>query len=164
MIKPGSKYHPLFEHLQRLNQAQVSLTFVDIEALLGSDLPSSARQHENWWSNHHTPKALQAHAWVDAGYHVAAVDLLQQTVQFYKLQIKSKIPSKDGQIVWQKDAVKALRKHMNMTQAQLAEELGVRRQTISEWENGVYEPDRSTAKFLALIARQANFQEPPQQD
>ncbi|MEO0867417.1 MAG: helix-turn-helix transcriptional regulator, partial [Cyanobacteria bacterium J06642_11] len=58
------------------------------------------------------------------------------------------------------DAIKALRKHMSLTQAQFAEELGVRRQTVSEWENGVYDPDRSTTKFLALIAQTSSFQAP----
>ena len=47
---------------------------------------------------------------------------------------------------------------MNLTQAKFAQELGVRRQTVSEWENGVYEPDRSTAKHLELIAKQKQFE------
>ncbi|MEO0738790.1 MAG: helix-turn-helix transcriptional regulator [Cyanobacteria bacterium J06649_12] len=50
---------------------------------------------------------------------------------------------------------------MSLTQAKFAQELGVRRQTVSEWENGVYEPDRSTTKFLELIAKQTEFSVPP---
>ena len=49
---------------------------------------------------------------------------------------------------------------MGLTQAQFAQQLGVRRQTVSEWENGAYDPDRSTAKFLGLIAKQSDFQVP----
>jgi DNA-binding transcriptional regulator YiaG len=159
-MKPGSKYYPLFDHLQRCGQDETALTFADIESLMGSSLPASARQRKNWWSNRDTTGALQSCAWVSAGYHVKEVDLEQETVQFCKFQARYNIQHKDGEIVWHQDAIKALRKHMQMTQSQFAEELGVRRQTISEWENGVYDPDRSTSKFLRLIAKQANFQEP----
>ncbi|MUL36981.1 DUF7662 domain-containing protein [Gloeocapsopsis dulcis] len=42
-MKPGSKYYPLFEHLQHCNQEAVTLTFAEIEALMGCSLPTSAR-------------------------------------------------------------------------------------------------------------------------
>lgn len=58
---------------------------------------------------------------------------------------------------WTSEKVKALRDHLGLTQAQFAEELGVRQQTISEWEVGVYQPRRSTSKYLALIAERAGF-------
>jgi len=35
-IKPGSKYYPLFEHLQRCKQEAITLTFSEIEALMGT--------------------------------------------------------------------------------------------------------------------------------
>ena len=38
------------------------------------------------------------------------------------------------EVEWTAEQVKALRDHLGMTQEQLAEELGVRQQTISEWE------------------------------
>jgi len=60
-------------------------------------------------------------------------------------------------IEWDADRIKALRDHLGMTQQQLAEELGVRQQTISEWEVGVYAPRRSTSKYLSLIADRAGF-------
>ena len=60
-------------------------------------------------------------------------------------------------IEWDATQVKALRDHLGMTQQQLAEELGVRQQTISEWEVGVYTPRRSTSKYLSLIAERAGF-------
>ena len=58
---------------------------------------------------------------------------------------------------WDAQKIKALREHLGMTQQQLAEELGVRQQTISEWEVGMYQPRRSTSKYLALIAERAGF-------
>ena len=44
-----------------------------------------------------------------------------------------------------------------MTQEQLAEELGVRQQTISEWETGAYRPRGASNKLLSLIADSADF-------
>jgi DNA-binding transcriptional regulator YiaG len=58
---------------------------------------------------------------------------------------------------WDAEKIKALRDYLGLTQQQLAEELGVRQQTISEWEVGVYEPRRSTSKYLNLIAERAGF-------
>jgi DNA-binding transcriptional regulator YiaG len=58
---------------------------------------------------------------------------------------------------WDAAKIKALREHLGLTQQQLAEELGVRQQTISEWEVGVYAPRRSTSKYLNLIAERAGF-------
>ena len=58
---------------------------------------------------------------------------------------------------WDSSKVKALREHLGLTQQQLAEELGVRQQTISEWEVGLYAPRRSTSKYLDLIAERAGF-------
>ena len=63
-----------------------------------------------------------------------------------------------AEIVWQQDAIRALRKHMNMTQSQFAEELGVRRQTISEWENGVYDPDPQHLKVPQADCQKRRFQ------
>lgn len=156
-VKPGSKYYPLFEHLQKCDEEKTTLTFTKIESLLGNTLPASALKRKNWWSNRDSNSALQALAWVSAGYHIEAVDLTQKTVTFRKFKADYNIQKKEGAIVWQQDAIKALRKHMSLTQEKFAQELGVRRQTVSEWENGVYDPDRSTTKFLELIAKQCNF-------
>ena len=41
---------------------------------------------------------------------------------------------------WSKEEIRALRQHMNLTQVKLADELGTRQQTISEWEKGMYRP------------------------
>jgi DNA-binding transcriptional regulator YiaG len=51
----------------------------------------------------------------------------------------------------------ALRSHLGLNQAGLAEALGVRQQTISEWESGRYEPSRARSKHLSLIAEGAGF-------
>jgi DNA-binding transcriptional regulator YiaG len=58
---------------------------------------------------------------------------------------------------WSKEDVRALRQHLNLTQAQLAEELGTRQQTISEWENGMYCPRGTSATLLSIIAERSGF-------
>ncbi len=156
-MKQGSKYHPLFDHLQKSQQPEVTLTFSKVEELLGCKLPASAWTKRAWWSNRDSKGALQASAWVNAGYHVESVDLEQQAVKFQKFTARYTIQRVGGKVVWTGDAIKALRHHLGMTQAAFAEDLGVRRQTVSEWENKVYEPDRSTLKHLEMVAAKNSF-------
>jgi len=58
---------------------------------------------------------------------------------------------------WSKEDVQALRQHLDFTQARLAEELGTRQQTISEWENGMYRPRGTSATLLSIIAERSGF-------
>jgi DNA-binding transcriptional regulator YiaG len=58
---------------------------------------------------------------------------------------------------WNKVRIRALREHMNATQAQFADELGIRQQTVSEWEVGAYIPTRAMQKALDGIAEKAKF-------
>jgi hypothetical protein len=39
----------------------------------------------------------------------------------------------------------------------MAQVLGVRQQTISEWETGAYQPSRGRSRHLDLVAEQAGF-------
>lgn len=173
-VKSSSKYYPLFQRLAAGGQSHsgqaelatpadlkhrpdITFTLKQIEDLIGAPLPSSA-QKRAWWSNRDSSSALQASAWIQAGYHVKSVDFEQQSVTFQAFESEYHIQKKDNAILWDQAAVKALRKHMNLTQAKFAQELGVRRQTVSEWENGVYEPERSTAKHLERLAQQKGFE------
>lgn len=61
------------------------------------------------------------------------------------------------EVEWNSERIRALRQHLGMTQQRMADELGMRQQTISEWELGVYTPRRSTQKYLTLIAERAGF-------
>jgi DNA-binding transcriptional regulator YiaG len=53
---------------------------------------------------------------------------------------------------WDADAVQQLRRRLGLTQRELAEELGVRQQTVSEWETGVYRPRGASARMLRHVA------------
>ena len=58
---------------------------------------------------------------------------------------------------WKPDTIRALREHMGLTQREMADELEVRQQTISEWETGLHTPHRSTQKTLSMVAERAGF-------
>jgi len=58
---------------------------------------------------------------------------------------------------WDADSVRALRHHLGYSQSTLARELGVRQQTVSEWETGAYRPRGASARLLTLVAREAQF-------
>ena len=58
---------------------------------------------------------------------------------------------------WDAGKVHALRSHLGLTQQEMAEELGTRQQTISEWECGQYKPRGVSARLLTLVAERAEF-------
>ena len=64
----------------------------------------------------------------------------------------------DGSDRWDADRVKALRAHLGLTQQQMAEDLGTRQQTISEWETGMYLPRGTSRTLLKLVAEGAGFE------
>ncbi|MDD5190366.1 MAG: helix-turn-helix domain-containing protein [Dehalococcoidales bacterium] len=68
---------------------------------------------------------------------------------------------KPAQSRWDKEKVRALRDHLNLTQAELAQQLGTRQQTISEWEQGMYKPRGASSTLLSMVAERANFQYDP---
>ena len=58
---------------------------------------------------------------------------------------------------WDGKKVRALRGHMQMTQREMAAELGTRQQTISEWEKEMYKPRGASATLLTIVAERADF-------
>ena len=64
---------------------------------------------------------------------------------------------KKGKVQWDSEGIRALRAHLGLTQQELADELGTRQQTISEWETGMYSPRGTSATLLSLVAERAGF-------
>ncbi len=58
---------------------------------------------------------------------------------------------------WDSGRIHALRHHLGLTQRELAEQLGTRQQTISEWETGMYKPRGASATLLSIVAERAKF-------
>ena len=64
---------------------------------------------------------------------------------------------RQAKFAWQPETIRALREYMGLTQREMADELEVRQQTISEWETGLHTPHRSTQKTLSMVAERAGF-------
>ena len=58
---------------------------------------------------------------------------------------------------WDSQRIRALRHHLGLTQREMANRLGSRQQTISEWEIGLYKPRGASSTLLSIIAEQAKF-------
>ncbi|MDP6346842.1 MAG: hypothetical protein QGF81_00550 [Dehalococcoidia bacterium] len=59
--------------------------------------------------------------------------------------------------VWDAVRVRALRRHLDLTQEEMVSNLGIRQQTVSEWECEVYQPRGASATLLSMLAERAGF-------
>lgn len=66
-------------------------------------------------------------------------------------------PSEPGEPGWDGQRVRALRRYLGESQGELAERLGTRQQTVSEWETGASRPRRMSRRLLHLVAEDAGF-------
>ena len=62
---------------------------------------------------------------------------------------------------WDGNNIRALRNHLGLTQREMAEQLGTRQQTISEWEKGLYRPRGTSSTLLTIVAERAQFEYQP---
>ena len=60
-------------------------------------------------------------------------------------------------VYWDASQVRALRRHLGLSQRGLAWEMGTRQQTVSEWETGQYRPRGTSERLLSIIAERAAF-------
>ena len=81
------KYAPLYRHLSAKNGTDWRVSFAELEAILGFDLPKSARFYRHWWSN---PKrgVARSHAlaWHAAGWRTRDKDLEKETLVFERAE------------------------------------------------------------------------------
>jgi hypothetical protein len=68
------KYEPLAEFLRTQRTNEVSISFADIERIVGAKLPPTAQRHRAWWSNNPS-NSVMTKAWLDAGFRSEQVDL-----------------------------------------------------------------------------------------
>ena len=79
------KYAPLYEHLRTRKKDEWHASFADIEAILGFELPDSARIHRPWWANQgESGGHSHALAWHMAGWKTAKVHLGDETLVFVR--------------------------------------------------------------------------------
>lgn len=92
LISPGeSRYAPLADWLQSKtgNEDQVTLTFNQVEEIIGGKLPASAHSHRAWWANDaqgHPHSAL----WLEAGWRRSYLNMDEKQVSFTRIKEREK--------------------------------------------------------------------------
>ena len=77
------KYRRLYAHLCGLGSREWNASFTEVEAVLGFQLPVSARMHRPWWANQSRGNGhSHALAWTTAGWETAQVDMEAETLLF----------------------------------------------------------------------------------
>ena len=77
------KCQPLADWLAAQPGPSVCLAFAQVEQLLGTPLPSSARANTAWWQDTGTGRP-HIHAWRGLGWQVAAVNRRQALVLYHR--------------------------------------------------------------------------------
>ncbi len=65
---------------------------------------------------------------------------------------------------WDAARVRRLREELALSQQAFARELGVRQQTVSDWETGLYRPRGASVRVLSLVAERTGFSYGPARD
>lgn len=82
MVQRG-KYQRLYSYLRSLQAQEWRTSFGEIEAVVGFQLPPSARLHRPWWGNQKRSNGhSHALAWSVAGWETAEVDMDAETLLF----------------------------------------------------------------------------------
>ena len=77
------KYAPLQDYLSTRVDCRWRASFGEIEAILGFDLPASARRYPAWWANENSGgRHSHARAWREAGWKTAEVDIEAEELVF----------------------------------------------------------------------------------
>ena len=96
MVQRG-KYQRLYSYLRSLQAQEWRTSFGEIEAVVGFQLPPSARLHRPWWGNQKRSNGhSHALAWSVAGWETAEVDMDAETLLFRRRHPKAEArPSLD---------------------------------------------------------------------
>jgi hypothetical protein len=81
---PRGSYAPLAAHLQAQSPetTSITLTFQEIERLLGKQLPPSAFEYRAWWSN--DPTKPQSAAWLEEGWRTTSISMSDRRLTFVR--------------------------------------------------------------------------------
>jgi len=79
------RYQSLETYLRNRQAEEVPVTFEEIEAIIGTKLPSSAHDHRAWWSNNASNNVMTK-SWLAAGYHTERVDMAERKLVFRRMK------------------------------------------------------------------------------
>jgi hypothetical protein len=79
-----AKYDPLRNYLKNLSKTtnQITLTFTQINKILGNKLPTSSVKWFHFWDNQ--PGTGHSAAWLQAGWETIMVDMENEKVKFQR--------------------------------------------------------------------------------
>lgn len=77
------KYYKLKQHFAKCNAASVTLTFREIEMIIGLKIPDAARKSKQWWYPRKEYNRI-AEAWITEGYSMAKLNLEGGKVTFHR--------------------------------------------------------------------------------
>jgi hypothetical protein len=85
-------YTPLQKWLvvQPISVDCFTVTFEQIEGVLGLSLPPTARNNPTWWTNNPN-RHSQAKAWLDAGFLTEQVNIADETLVFRRAVFREEI-------------------------------------------------------------------------
>jgi hypothetical protein len=78
------KYEPLGQYLRQQKTRLVSMTFTEIERVVGCKLPKSQR-YPAWWSNNPNNNVMTK-VWLDAGFESEQVDVEGRKLVFRRVR------------------------------------------------------------------------------
>ena len=76
------KYNPLMCYLDKCGKESITLTYEEIENIIGDKLPNTAYKMQAWWNNNDLSHS-QSSAWSDVGYKTTNI-ILGESVTFIK--------------------------------------------------------------------------------
>jgi hypothetical protein len=81
-LRPQGSYANLatFLQIQSGSTNSLTLTFSQIENILGKELPRSASEYRAWWAN--DPTKPQSAAWLDEGWRTSAISMSDRRLTF----------------------------------------------------------------------------------
>jgi len=77
-----TKYAILTDYLSQKSDKNITLSFDEIEEILGFPLPKSAYYHKAWWSNSENGHS-QTKAWLNAGWSTKSINLITKKITFH---------------------------------------------------------------------------------
>ncbi|GAO39412.1 hypothetical protein SCH01S_29_01000 [Sphingomonas changbaiensis NBRC 104936] len=90
-----SKYDPLARHLSEQQADAVTMTFSQINDLLGGTLPKSAFEYRPWWANRFDGNDAQNAGWQSVGWETQDVDMKRRSVTFARV-VRNRVDFKDA--------------------------------------------------------------------
>jgi len=81
-----SKYAPLTDYLFNIaaDCDEIEMTFTEIEQILGTELPITAKSDRTWWAN--TQRSNHAKRWLKVGWKIFRVDFKNEIIVFRRFE------------------------------------------------------------------------------